>query len=357
MPSFKHLVTAEDDSFHTKPTDVALWSESAQFTAYDPECQIAVYQHWGLLGGEMWECNNGVFLPNGEILVSRTFAPRVEGEPMYTGQATIKPLEPLERWQMTYNGFNRRLLEADLAAAPLADGQVERVQVDVVGTAASPAYGVGMRTDAETMTAHDRNVAVSGHGLHIEQSLKVDGSLVIGGERIEYHGVGHRDHSCGPRSNGHMWRESWINGSFPSGRTFHLLEVFVTGRPTYYMGYVWDGENLLEVTNQVGPPQTGPLGEPRTYEATFDCALGSQRIEGELLGSFAMTVNSPHGMYPGAERRGQLTAEGPTKWRWDGEVGYGWTERNYTRGGRMEMQHADAHTGGDHRYPGPGVQL
>lgn len=357
MPEFKHLVTVEDDSFHTKPSDVALWSESAQFTAYDPKLQIAVYQHWGLLGGEMWECNNGVFLPNGEILVSRTFAPRVEGKDMFTGEATIGPVVPLEKWRMQYNGFNRRLLMADLAAGPLTEGLPERVRVDVVGTATSPAYGVGMRTNEETMTAHDRNNAVSGHGLHIEQSMKVEGTLVIGGETLKFDGVGHRDHSCGPRSNGHMWRESWCNGSFPSGRTFHLLEVFVTGRPTYYMGYVYDGEKIIEVTNQVGPPQTGPLGEPRVFEATFDCELGAQKISGELLGSFAMTVNSPHGMYPGAERRGQLTAEGPTRWEWDGEVGYGWTERNYTRGGWVEMKHADAHSGGDHRYGNPGVQL
>ena len=357
MPGFKHFVTAEDDSFHAKPADVPLWSESVQFTAYDPRCQVAVYQHWGLIGGEVWECNCGVFLPNGEILVSRTFAPRIEGEPMYTGQAGVAPVEPLERWRMTYDGVSRRILMADLAAAPLADGQIERVRLDVTGTASSPAYGVGMRTDAATMTADDSNVAVSGHGLHIEQSMKVAGTVVIGGETISYDGVGHRDHSCGPRSNGHMWRESWINGSFPGGRTFHLLEVFVTGRPTYYMGYVWDGQQLLETSNQAGPPQTGPLGEPRGYEATFDCVLGPQVIKGELLGSLAMTVNSPHGMYPGAERRGQLTAEGPTRWTWDGEVGYGWTERNYTRGGWAEMRHADAHLGGDHRYPAPGVQL
>jgi hypothetical protein len=67
VPGFKHFVTAEDDSFHAKPADVPLWSESVQFTAYDPRREIAVYQHWGLIGGEVWECNCGVFLPNGEI--------------------------------------------------------------------------------------------------------------------------------------------------------------------------------------------------------------------------------------------------------------------------------------------------
>jgi hypothetical protein len=357
VPSFKHLVTEEDDAFHRKPDDVALWSESVQFTSYDPVAKVAAYTHWGLIGGEVWEANFGLFLPNGEILVSRTFGPRHEGQPMFTGQAEVKPLVPLEKWQLTYNGVARRILMADLAAAPLADGQIERVKVDLIGDATSPAYGVGMRTDAESMSAHDMNVAVSGHGLHIEQSMRVTGTVTVGGESIQFDAVGHRDHSCGPRSNGHMWRESWINGSFPSGRTFHCLEVFVTGRPTYYMGYVWDGEQLLEVSNYVGPPQTGPLGEPRTYEARFDCALGAQVIQGELLGSFAMTVNSPHGMYPGAEKRGQLTAEGPTRWVWDGEVGYGWTERNYTRGGWVELRDADARSGGDFRYLAAGVEL
>ena len=36
---------------------------------------------------------------------------------------------------MTYDGVSRRILMADLAAAPLADGQIERVKLDVIGTA------------------------------------------------------------------------------------------------------------------------------------------------------------------------------------------------------------------------------
>ena len=37
----------------------------------------------------------------------------------------------------------------------------------------------------------------------------------------------------------------------------------------------------------------------------------------------------------------ELTAEGPTRWTWDGEIGYGWTERNYTRGGWVEIMERD----------------
>ncbi|MGC0365801.1 hypothetical protein ABH922_003785 [Rhodococcus sp. 27YEA15] len=341
MSPFNHQVSVEDDSFHTMPDGSGLWSESVQFTCYDPKSQIAAYIHWGLLSREIWEANFAIYLPNGEILVSRTFAPRREGEPMYTGQAETKPLEPLEKWQMTYDGVVRRVLMADLAKGPLTDGLTERVKVDLVGTASSPAFGKGMRLDPKTMTAHDKNPAVSGSGLHIEQSMRVTGQVEIHGETIEFDAVGHRDHSCGPRSNSHMWRESWINGTFPSGKTFHLLQIHVTGRPTYFMGYVWDGSEFIEVSNHQGPALTGPLGEPREFETTFDTAEGPQVIHGEILGVLPITV-LPQGMYPGVEPRGNLAAEAPTRWTWNGEVGYGWTERVFTSGGWVQLRDADA---------------
>jgi hypothetical protein len=122
MPPFSHQVSATDDQFHKMPENSPLWSESAQFTCYDAASGIAAYMHWGLLSREIWEAIFALYLPNGQIMVSRTFAPRVEGEPMRTGEAEIYPVVPLESWRMRYNGVARRVLMADLAASPLTDG-------------------------------------------------------------------------------------------------------------------------------------------------------------------------------------------------------------------------------------------
>lgn len=339
MSEFDHGVAEEDDLLHARQDGVPLWSESAQINAYDSNLGIAIYTHWGLLGGEIWEANFGVYLPNGEVFASRTFAPRVEGEPMSTGQATVGPIVSRESWLMKYDGVARRLLMSELAAAPLADGPIERLKLDVVGHASSPAYGQG--AGAENKGAE----LLGSGGVHIEQSLRVVGSLTLFGQTVPFEGVGHRDHSCGPRSNGHIWRESWINGSFPSGRTFHMLEVFGVGKPRYFMGYVWSGKEILEVSNYVGPLLTGPLGEPRTFDAHFDSDGGHQVAHAEVLGSLALTVNPTQGMYMGAAEKGEVTTQGPIRWTWDGETGFGWAERVYNRGGWTDLLDQDDRSG------------
>jgi hypothetical protein len=338
VPPFAHQVSAVDDQFHSMPEDSPFWSESAQFTCYDEASGVAAYVHWGLLGREIWEALFALYLPNGEIMVSRTFAPRLEGESMRTGEAEIYPIVPLESWRMRYDGVARRVLMADLAAGPLTDGPTGRVKVDLIGTATTPAFGKGVR---QKMEAQDNNLAVSGSGLHIEQSTHVTGSVEIHGEVIHFNAVGHRDHSCGPRHNSHMWRESWVNGSFPDGRIFHCVQVFVTGRPVYFMGYVWRGTEFLPVTDYSGPLLTGTLGEPRDFTISFNCEGRREQIVGELLGALPITL-MPQGMYPGTlDREVGLACEGPARWVWDGQVGYGWIERVFSRGGWPQIRARD----------------
>ena len=342
MPPFAHQVSKIDDQFHRMPENSPFWSESAQFTCYDAGSGVAVYVHWALLGREIWEAIFAVYLPNGELMVSRTFAPRVEGESMRTGEAEIYPIEPLESWRLRYNGVARRMLMADLAAGPLTDGPTERVKVDLIGKATAPAFGKGMRLKPEEMEAQDNNLAVTGSGLHIEQSLHVTGTVEIHGEVIRFDAVGHRDHSCGPRHNSHMWRESWVNGTFPDGRIFHCVQVFVTARPVYFMGYVWRGTEFLPVTDYSGPLLTGTLGEPRDFTVSFTCEGRRERITGELLGVLPMTL-MPQGMHPGTTAGAiDMACEGPARWVWDGQVGHGWIERVFCRGGWPQIRARDA---------------
>ena len=336
-----HQVAVHDDEFHTMPDGVSLWSESAQFTCYDPATGIAAYSHWGLLGREIWEAIVAVYLPNGEIIVSRTFAPRVEGQPIRTGEAEIGPIVPRESWRLRYDGVGRRVLMGDLGRMPLTDGPTERIKLDLVATGTTPTFGKGMRLKPEEMEAQDNNLAVSGSGLHIEQSTHVTGTVEFHGEVIQFDAVGHRDHSCGPRHNSHMWRESWVNGTFPDGSIFHCVQVFVTGRPLYFMGYVWRGSEFLPITDYSGPLLTGTCGEPHDFAVEFTCEGKRHTITGELLGALPLTL-MPQGMYPGTkEGEIDLACEGPARWTWDGQVGHGWIERVWTRGGWPQIRAAD----------------
>ena len=80
-------------------------------------------------------------------------------------------------------------------------------------------------------------------------------------------------------------RVAWANASFPSGRTFHGLNVWVVGRPTYARGYVWDGTAMENISNFDGPALIGATGEPREFEASFETGpvrLTTRLIEGEF---------------------------------------------------------------------------
>ena len=342
MSSFAHEVSEADDLFHRRPDGVGLWSESAQFTCYDPASGVAAYVHWGLLEREVWEALFALYLPNGEIMVSRTFAPRVEGQPMRTGECELYPIKPLESWRLRYDGFLRRVTMLDLSKGPLTDGPGDRTKVDLVGTGIAPVFGKGMRLNPDEMEPQDNNLAVSGSGLHLEQTMRVTGTVEIHGEVINFDAVGHRDHSCGPRHNAHMWRESWVNGVFPDGRAFHCVQVFCTARPTYFMGKLWDGKELHPISDYSGPLQTGTLGEPRDYTVSFTCQGKREVITGELLGVMPMTL-MPQGMYAGTlDGKVDLASEGPARWVWDGQVGYGWTERCWSRGGWPQIRAMDA---------------
>ena len=340
MSLLAHQVSEADDSLHNMPDGVPLWSESAQFTCHDPASGISAYIHWGLLGREIWEALFALYLPNGEILVSRTFAPRVEGQPMRTGEAELYPVVPRETWRLRYDGVARRVLMADLAKGPLTDGPTERLRLDLTGTGTTPAFGKGMRLKPEEMEPQDNNLAVSGTGLHIEQSMHVAGTVEFHGETVRFDAIGHRDHSCGPRQNSYLWRHTWVNGTFADGSIFHFVQVFVMARPVYFMGYVWRGTDFLPVTDYAGPLQTGTLGEPHDFALEFICEGRREKITGELLGVMPMTL-MPQGMYPGTQA-GQvdLASEGPARWLWNGQVGHGWVERSFSRGGWLQIRSA-----------------
>ncbi|MFE4956026.1 hypothetical protein ACFRCW_18445 [Streptomyces sp. NPDC056653] len=340
MPHFEHRVSAEDDALHEVREDVPMWSESALITGHDPGTGISVYGHLVLLETQVWEAIFSVYLPNGEILTDRSYS-RHDPTDRRTGQMVIKPIEPLETWQFGFDGMARRVLQADLGRGPLVGGPVTRLEVDLVCEGTSPTWGRGMKTDTTTMNADDRNPAVSGSGLHLEQSISLTGTIRFDKHTIDYNAVGHRDHSCGPRARSNQWRVAWANGSFPSGRTFHGLNVYVVGRPAYARGYVWDGTTMENIRDFDGPALVGPTGEPRDFGARFETAAGPQVLTGELLGSMPTTGYMPQGATVGAEPTGHVAVDGPAKWIWDGEVGYGWAQRTWIRGGWDEVRESD----------------
>lgn len=295
--------------------DTPWWTENYCFVAYDPTREIGIWTHLGRapFDSTLWRELTFVYLPTGERLVNKSYG-RSE-HPRGPGGATLSHecVVPWNTWRTRRDGGSVRTSVKELDTGMVFDRAHERVGFDLTWTAHSPVWNWGAVEDE--------------HGwgkLHYEQLCRVQGSVTVAGEQIPFDGDGLRDHTSGPRDftvvDSHIW--AWAN--FPSGRGFILLHLKVAGQE---IGRVVTFENG-ELTDQV--MTNAPLLTDRSQHMDpYTLELGDHRISAELLHPFPNGFDGPNDICIGYDADVTRTAnfETFTKFTWDGEVGYGHTER------------------------------
>jgi len=203
-------------------------------------------------------------------------------------------------------------------------------------------WGRGMRNDTTTMNEDDKNPAISGSGLHLEQSIKVTGTVRFDNHTVTLDAVGHRDHSCGPRARSNQWRVAWGERLVPERadipRSQRLGRRPADLRTRLRLGRLGHGEHRRlrrPGTDRANRGAAGIRGQLRDRRGGRSC------LRGELLGSMPTTGYMPQGATVGAEPVGHVAIDGPARWSWDGEVGYGWAQRTWIRGGWDEVRERD----------------
>lgn len=96
-------------------------------------------------------------------------------------------------------------------------------------------------------------------------------------------------------------------------------------------GFVFDGEKLHDMTALSGPPLTSALGDPVGFGVTFTSDAGKAELNGRMTNSMAFSFDYPFRMPMGPRASGAVPVEGPARYTWDGEEGFGWIERIYIR--------------------------
>lgn len=330
---WKHIgVSAEDDMMHVPPKNTKNWSESTMVVANDPASGVAVMTHFLMISNEpaIWEGAFAAFLPGGDILVSRSFGKADPGGPFQTGELRCAPIVPLESWELRFEGMVRRISRAEAAAGPITDGPVEAARVDLRIEATSAAFGIGSDTGGDKTLANSLKDQTWGK-MHIEQTCRMVGSLESKETTFPINCVGHRDRSAGPRVLPVIYRESWVNGAFPDGKSFHLFDYYTESHPPHGHGFIWDGSRLHMMTETDGPRLTTAYGDPTNFEIRFTTALGSEIIQGEVMNSHAFALTLPIGQSNGAPLKGCTLLEGPARYTWKGQVGHGWAERAFVK--------------------------
>lgn len=307
------LETASE--FPARELPDATWTENYCFVAYDPAAEIGLWSHLGRAPFDqtLWRELTMVYLPTGERLVDKSYG-RTEGE-RGPGAACMqfRCAEPWTRWKMTRDGAALRATASELDSSMAGDRARERLAFDLDVTAVAPVWDWGAVEDAHAWGK-----------LHYEQLCDVTGTFAIGGEQISFNGQGLRDHTRGPRDftvfESHIW--AWAN--FPSGRGFILLQLIIDGEALDRAVLVEDG--ALRPVKMGNRPV---LAERSNGRDPYVLELEGELIEAELLHELPNGFAGANDICIGYDPAFVETAnfETFTRFTWDGEVGYGLTQR------------------------------
>ena len=264
----------------------------------------------------IWEGLSLVYLPDGSVLVNRSLGVSASGA--RNKEYECMPILANKMWQYRFEGTMLRGDPQALRHRLVVDEPQEPVSYHLIYKAVQPVFNLH-QAKADT----DR--------MHLEQGSWVRGFFVIGGVRIEVYCTGYRDHSVSRRTFRTLDSESWAHCTFPSGKTFGLLQVS-RQEVQILKGQVFESGRMRVAGADSYPDLVDTMGHPDAGVIRLQTDTGPVEIEWEVPGprSVAFNLLRPLGLRPGLDRsnpENMAAVQCPAIYRWDGETGYGWLER------------------------------
>jgi hypothetical protein len=301
----------------------ALWSENYLSQAYFPQAEVGLWLHQcrPAHDRDLWEEITVIYLPDDRFLLAKG-AGLGRGEQGPWGAALrYRCEEPFVRWTKSFRGTARLVEGEEMRAGPLADGLSVGVDMETTWRGLGPAFD----WDVSELTWADARS-------HYEQHCAVTGRLHFGEEEIELDGSGIRDHSWGPRDVAGIGRHIWAHAQFPSGRSFMLFHHVAPDGNLVSHGLLDAGEGIVRAELIGSAPlltdaeQAGDGYELHLRGGGDTAAvLSAEILQVAGLGLTGLS-ELVLGVPPGPPASHQLF-EGQTRFTWDGETGYGLSER------------------------------
>jgi hypothetical protein len=301
-----------------------LWSENYLSHAVFPETGCAHWLHQGRTAFDprMWQDFFLFYLPGdrflcskGEVVLPDTHGPRGPN-------LAYRCDEPFARWTKTFHGL-ARLVDGDrLRAGALTDGLQIGVDMELVWTARGPAFDMDMTGQSWGTT-------------HYEQDCTVSGFLRYGDEQILLEGTGLRDHSWGPRDFAPIRNHCWIHGRWPDGRAFMIFHLVTMDGSVLSHVTVDDGRGRMpgRIASEA-PLITDPAAGGSDYTLVFETERGTVKIAAEVVQLGVVSMAGTSELVVGADPEptsSHWLMEGTTRFTWDGDEGFGLTERTIRR--------------------------
>jgi hypothetical protein len=321
-------VLTDTDEYPQPLGSAPLWSENYLTHAYDHTTGVGIFLHFNRVpfNQHIWEGVFACYLPGDRFLVVRDFS-WDENNHKGPGANNLRyeVIEPFRQWRKTFRGAARLVTGTELRAGPLNDGIHVFVDMDLVFDGSGPAFNLQDMGKQFWGTDHYEQ-----HG-DITGRIHFDGAHVgLGSESYDFSGPSLRDHSHGPRDLRPMKNSAWLHGDFPSGRRFLLFHVWLKAGPPYKYFRVGDqdGFALVELTSET--PLIQDLDQALDpYELHFAGTDGAGVIRAEPLQALPFSFVGPNEWVIGRHVDAHhLCVETMSRFEWDGEIGYGNSERS-----------------------------
>jgi hypothetical protein len=328
-------VAAESDWLTEPRHHLPLWSETMFFMVWSPANGVGVWLHMGVVPEDktLWWAQTYVMLPDGKVLVDRSFGrtPDISGPD--TGNLKVTCVEPLKRWRLRFDGAGDMSSTDDLARGLGGAGIVAPCAFEIELDALSPVY--------DMHAAMAEELSWNAGNLHHEQTFAARGELRAGSRQWTFDdGVAVRDHSRGERDFKDFGGWVWNHAVWPeSGRVMAGALMWRSGADRWISSVAMVLDNgrteVLGDFRMTGLSSYG--GHPRELQMSAIRADGGRaEVYGEVLHNVTMTYAEPNHNLNGAllvpthGLRNQLVAdESIIRWEWDGEIGYGHVERAF----------------------------
>ncbi len=324
------------DLLHPVQHDTPHWSETHFFHVWSPDEGVGLFLHTGRWPGDLdlWWAQTIALLPDGELLVDRSWGRSPDNRGPATGNLHLTCEEPLRKWKIRFDGAGeitnlRRMVEEGPAGA----GPARAFQADIELNAAAPVWDMGVAMGAPQAQIENLSWAST----HFTQGFTAKGELRAGDRSWTIDGTGIRDHSSGPRDVSELgglgfWVVVFpevgrvVNGLVnwkPDGNVDHrVATVFEDGRcETVHSARCTGLESYsTHEPHDIMIEIEGREGETDCYEAT--------RLHG-----YTLTFLEPNENLNGLDLRTQPDGLGITQSTVrvvapDGAIGYGVVERD-----------------------------
>lgn len=326
-------VEPSHDLLHAVQSDVPHWSETMYFHVWSPEEGVGLFIHTGRWPGDLdlWWAQVIALLPDGELLVDRSWGRARDDRGPATGNLRVECVEPLKRWRLSFDGAGEPTTLARMADGPVGAGRGRAFRFEVELDAAAAVWDMHGALGIDNL---------SWAAFHHTQGLRATGSLVSEGREWSLDGVAHRDHSSGPRHFSDFGGLGFFVFVFPgSGRVANGLVNWKRDGTIDHRIFTSQVDGRCETGTEVTITGLADLvtHEPRKLTVTLVRDGGHvEELEAEWLHGYTLSLLEPNENINGAVHDDEddplhVTQGTVRVTAGDGEVGYGVIERDYRR--------------------------